>query len=38
MQGCAQKVRRLTVDLFIWSMTSIVDAGELSFADSGEVL
>jgi hypothetical protein len=38
MQGCAQKVRRLTVDLSIWSTTSIVDVGELGFADSGEVL
>jgi hypothetical protein len=38
MQGCAQKVRRLTVDLFMWSTTSIVAAGELGFADSGEVL
>jgi hypothetical protein len=37
MQGCAQKVRRLTVDLSIWSTTTIVDGGELGFADSGEV-
>jgi hypothetical protein len=26
------------VDLSIWSTTSIVDVGELGFADSGEVL
>jgi hypothetical protein len=31
-------MRRLTVDLSIWSTTTIVDGGELGFADSGEVL
>jgi hypothetical protein len=31
-------MRRLTVDLPIWSTTMIVDGGELSFTHSGEVL
>jgi hypothetical protein len=36
MQDWAQKMRRLTVNLSIWSTTTIVDGGELGFADSGE--
>jgi hypothetical protein len=37
MQDWDQKMRRLTVVLSIWSTTTIVDGGELGFADSGEV-
>jgi hypothetical protein len=38
MQVWDQKMRRLTVDLSIWSLTTIVDGGGRSFADSGEHL
>jgi hypothetical protein len=38
MQGWAQKMCRLTVDLSIWSKMSIVEGGGRSFADSGEHL
>jgi hypothetical protein len=37
MQDRDQKMRRLTVDLSVWSTTTIIDEGEHGFTDSGEV-
>jgi hypothetical protein len=38
MHGGALKMQELTVDLSIWSTTTIVEGGRHSFADSGEHL